>query len=87
VLQPLRCQLTEGDAALATLTLARFDRALFLVVLSDQLGHAHRRALLVEVALRYSPAPHDPPAVVSRALKPRWSDATLHLFASSSPLR
>ncbi len=56
VLQPLRRQLAEGDAALAALTLARFDRALLSVVLGDQLGHAHRRALLIEVALRYSPA-------------------------------
>ena len=86
VLQPLRRQLAEGHAAFAALTLARLDCSLLAVVLGDQLSHAHRRALLVEVALRYSPAPHDPPAVVDRSLKPRRPHAALHLSSCAPPL-
>lgn len=86
VLQPLRRQLAEGHAALAALTLARLDCSLLAVVLGDQLSHAHRRALLIEVALRYSPAPHDPPAVVRRPLEPRRPHAALHLSPCAAPL-
>ena len=86
VLQPLRRQLSECDATLTALTLARLDRALLSVVLGDQLSHAHRRALLVEMALRYSPTAYDPPAVVRRSLKPRRSYAALHLSSCTPPL-
>jgi hypothetical protein len=86
VLQPLRRQLSECDATLAALALARLDRALLPVVLGGQLSHAHGRALFVEVALRHSPTPHDPPAVVRRPLKPSRPHAALHLSARASPL-
>src|ERR1035438_3603073 len=86
MLQPLRRQFPEGHATLAAIALAGFDRALLLVVFSNQLGHSYRRALLIEIALRHSPTSHDPPAVVGRPLEPRWSYAALHLSPCAPPL-
>jgi hypothetical protein len=86
MLEPLSCNVAEGHAVLAALTLARFDRALVLVVLRDQLRHADGRSLLIEVTILDSSTARSQPTSAGRALKPRRPNAALHLPVRREPL-
>ena len=66
--------------------LAVLDRGLLRVVLGDQLGHPHNRALLVENRRARDPDRGLQPRRHS-SLKPRRTDAALHLSADAPPLR
>ncbi len=86
VVKPLDRELTHRDPALVARAHLILSGGRNLVVLRDELRHAHRRPLLVVPAVRDAPTPRNPAAAWSR-VEPCGADAPLDLPAGAPPLR